>query len=238
MDPVVIFRHVDCEGPGYLAEVLAHRRIPFEMVRVDAGEAVPARPRAAGLVFMGGPMSVNDDLPWIEPELALIRRAVEAGTPVLGHCLGGQLIARALGAEVGPNPVKEIGWLPVATVEGAADAPWIAGVAPELSAFHWHGETFSLPAGATHLFASDHCPNQGFAVGSGVLALQFHVEMTVELVREWVARYGEELAGAAGSPAVQPPERILEDLDRRVGTLHEVADVLYDRWLAAVVGGR
>lgn len=235
MDPVIIFRHVDCEGPGYLAEVLRARAIPFELVRVDAGEPVPEAPAAAGLVFMGGPMSVNDDLPWVHQELALIRRAVGAGVPVLGHCLGGQLIARALGAEVGPNPVKEIGWHPIATVEAAAGAPWIAGVAAELEGFHWHGETFALPDGASHLFASDHCAHQGFALGSGVLALQFHVEMTAELVREWVQRYAEELAASVHSPAVQTPEAILEDLDRRVAALHGVADVLYDRWLAAVV---
>ncbi|MDZ7750580.1 MAG: type 1 glutamine amidotransferase [Gammaproteobacteria bacterium] len=234
MDPIIIFRHIDCEGPGYLGRVLEDRGLPSHMVRVDAGEPVPRQPRASGLVFMGGPMSVNDDLPWVRDELALIEAAAAAGVPLLGHCLGGQLIARALGAEVTANAVKEIGWHEVYAAASAGDNPWLEGLPERFPAFHWHGETFGLPANAQHLFASHRCPHQGFALGNTVLALQFHVEMTAELVREWIERYRQELTTAAGSPAVQTPEAMAADLDARIDALHGVADALYGRWLEAV----
>ena len=120
MKPLYIFRHIDCEGPAYLAEVLARRAIPWQLIAIDAGDSVPPSiDGCSGLVFMGGPMSVNDDLPWIEHELDLIRLAQDAGMPVLGHCLGGQLICKALGGAITANPVREIGWHPVRRSETA-----------------------------------------------------------------------------------------------------------------------
>ena len=111
MKPVAIFRHSESEGPGYFATYLEAHRTPWALIRIDRGEPVPRDPSPfAGLVFMGGPMSVNDTLPWIAPVLDIIGRAVREDIPVLGHCLGGQLIARALGGVVAKNPVKEIGW--------------------------------------------------------------------------------------------------------------------------------
>src|SRR5687768_3370599 len=111
MKPVAIFRHFPTEGPGYFATYLDRRAIPYRLIKIDQGEPVPSRPAAfSGLVFMGGPMSVNDDLPWINGVLKLILSGVEEDIPVLGHCLGGQLIAKALGGVVSRNPVKEIGW--------------------------------------------------------------------------------------------------------------------------------
>jgi GMP synthase-like glutamine amidotransferase len=111
MLPVAIFRHAVVEGPGYLADFLDERAIPWQLIAIDANDAVPPSVSTySGLVFMGGPMSVNDDLPWIAGELDLIRDAVAQGVPVLGHCLGGQLISKALGGVVSKNPVKEIGW--------------------------------------------------------------------------------------------------------------------------------
>ena len=110
MNPVAIFRHAPTEGPGYFATYLDRQAVPWRLLKLDAGEVVPADPRMfAGLVFMGGPMSVNDDLPWIAPVLRLIRDGVDADVPVLGHCLGGQLMSKALGGAVSRNPIKEIG---------------------------------------------------------------------------------------------------------------------------------
>ena len=111
MKPIAIFRHAPSEGPGYLADFLDARNLPWQLIRIDAGEPVPADARQfSGLVFMGGPMSVNDPLPWVESALTLIRDAVARDIPVLGHCLGGQLMTRALGGSVTKNAVKEIGW--------------------------------------------------------------------------------------------------------------------------------
>lgn len=234
MEPLWIFRHVDCEGPGYLADVLETHRIPWRLIAVDQNEAIPASIEGcAGLVFMGGPMSVNDPLPWIEPELGLIRAAAQAGKPVLGHCLGGQLISKALGGQVGPNPVREIGWHPVDRAHTAAAADWLGALPARFEAFHWHGETFSLPPGAQPLLSNEHCPHQAFAMDS-ILALQCHVEMTEELVREWVARYADELR--TPTPSLQSPEQITADLPNRISVLQQHADTLYRRWLQPLLG--
>jgi GMP synthase-like glutamine amidotransferase len=230
MKPIFIFRHIACEGPGYLAEVLTRRDIPFRVVTVDQGEEVPDTIQgASALVFMGGPMSVNDDLPWIPNELRLIRQASESGMPLLGHCLGSQLIARALGATVGPNPVKEIGWLPVVAESNEAASLWIDDLPSSFEVFHWHGETFSLPEGVTPILHSAQCTHQGFVTERG-LALQCHIEMTAELVREWSDLYRDEIASPG--PTVQGYETIRENLDARVTALHRIADVLYEQWLS------
>jgi GMP synthase-like glutamine amidotransferase len=179
---------------------------------------------------MGGPMSVNDPLPWIPGVLKLIRAAVAAGVPVLGHCLGGQLMSKALGARVTRHRVKEIGWLPVTTVDSAASREWLNGLPPRNEVFHWHGETFEIPDGATHILRSRHCRNQGYVIGNS-LALQCHVEMTPEMVRTW-ARDGErEIATAGPSATVQRRAQMLTSLAPRTAALHRIADALYTRWI-------
>lgn len=231
MNPVLIFRHFPTEGPGYCATFLERHGIAWRLVRIDAGDAPPASAAGcAGLVFMGGPMSVNDGLPWIAPVLALIRDAVARGVPVLGHCLGGQLMAKALGGVVTPNPVKEIGWGEVAASDNADARHWFGHAAPRFLSFHWHGETFSVPPGATHLLKSAHCANQGFALGPH-LGLQCHIEMTAEMIAAWCASGAREIARAAASPGVQPAAEIRTRLDERLPRLHAVADGVYARWI-------
>ena len=234
MKPVAIFRHARSEGPGYFATFLDQKSIPWRLLAIDEGEAMPQDAQTfSGLVFMGGPMSVNDDLPWIPPVLALIRQAVSAGVPVLGHCLGGQLMAKAMGGVVGPNPVKEIGWGKVVVAENTEARAWLGEVS-EFTAFHWHGETFSLPPGATAILSSAYCPNQAFVTG-GNLALQCHVEMTAEMVKEWCAIGADEIAAAASSPGVQPVEVMAQDLPRRISDLNRVAGQLYRHWVEGLV---
>lgn len=231
--PVIVFQHARHETPGYFAEFLAERGVPLRVIHGYTGEAIPADPSVArGLVFMGGPMSVNDPLPYLQQELALIRRAFEAGVPLLGHCLGGQLIAAALGGAVTRNPVTEIGWFPVRRVDSTPAAQrWAQGTPHEFEAFHWHGETFSLPAGAELIWSSDACAHQAFAVGERVLAMQCHVEMTTELVRLWARVGADELRSPGG--AVQSAEAMVVRLDARVQGMKQVACTLYNRWLEA-----
>ena len=233
MKPVAILRHSATEGPGYCARYLDAHRIPWRLLKVDAGDAVPGDPDSwSGLVFMGGPMSVNDDLPWIGQELALIRQAVEQGVPTLGHCLGGQLMAKALGGSVSRNPVKEIGWGTVSVPEAALAQRWFGGIR-EFLAFHWHGETFSIPPGATRVLENANCANQGFALGKH-LGMQCHVEMTEELVKAWLESGADEMRASAASPAVHKPEEIERDLRNRLEALNEVANRIYDRWTAGL----
>lgn len=230
MNPVAIFRHARTEGPGYLAEYLDRRGIAWQLFRLDEGEPVPAQPEGfSGLVFMGGPMSVNDDLPWIPGVLGLIRAAVRQQIPVLGHCLGGQLMAKALGATVGSNPVKEIGWGRCEVTDHPVARDWL-GDLKDFESFHWHGETFTLPDGAVRILSSSYCENQAFALGPH-LGMQCHVEMTEDLVRLWCRGGAEELEASLASPGVQAPEVIQSELAPRVARLHRVADRLYDRWV-------
>ena len=229
MRPVAIFRQSPTEGPGYFAAYLEAQRIPWRVVRLDQGEPVPTDPRAfAGLVFMGGPMSVNDDLAWIPAELELIRRAVDAEVPCLGHCLGGQLMSKALGGEVTRSPAREIGWGMVQVADDPVARHWF-GELREFLSFHWHGEMFTIPRGATRILGSPYCANQAFALGRH-LGMQCHVEMTADLIRTWYADAGEEVRRHAG-PSVQTPEQAEERLEERVRELNGVAARLYDRWV-------
>lgn len=231
MDPVLIVRHAPTEGPGYFATFLDRHGIPWKLVRIDAGDAVPdSLNGVSGLCLMGGPMSVNDELPWIPPMLALIRQAVAAGVPVIGHCLGGQLMAKALGGAVGRNPVKEIGWGDVRVTNAEAARPWLGDAPDPLPAFHWHGETFSIPPGATRILESAWCPNQAYVLGDRHIGMQCHVEMTPELIASWCDNGADEIA-ASDSPAVQQPAAMLADVAVRTARLHVLADKIYSRWI-------
>lgn len=241
MKPLRIFRHHPNEGPGYLAEYLDARGVPYELVCLDQGEAVPPRvDDVAGLVFMGGPMSVNDDLPWIAQELSLIRRAAQAGLPVLGHCLGGQLISKALGGTVTPNPVKEIGWhpvwrAPVTAMQGEAELHGLTALPDPFEVFHWHGETFTFPHGATPLLEGRHCANQGFVIGK-MLALQCHIEMTEAMVKDWIEHGQADIASPSAS--VQSAREMTLDLTAKVAKLHSVAEIIYSAWLKTLSVGK
>lgn len=232
MKPVVVFRQALVEGAGYLGTLLDEKGIPWQMVRIDQGEPIPSSVSSySGLVLMGGPMSVNDHLPWIPPLLSLIRASIAQDIPVLGHCLGGQLMSKALGARVYPNPVKEIGWGLTEPKRIPEAQAWF-GVS-SLEVFHWHGETFELPAGATHLLSSQHCENQAYVIGKH-LAMQCHIEMTEEMVKTWCAVGADELADALGSPGVQPPRIMQQNLPARIQALNRVARPVYERWIAGL----
>lgn len=165
----------------------------------------------------------------IAPLLELIREADKYAIPLLGHCLGGQLISKAFGAVVSKNPIKELGWGEVAVNANEAAKKWF-GEIEKFNSFHWHGETFSLPQGATHLLASAYCTNQAYTIGKH-LALQCHIEMTAEIVQKWCDEGVDELAEAKTSPAVQQAEVMLQNLSADCFALNKVAKQLYTQWL-------
>ena len=229
MKPIAIFRHSPGEGPGYFATFLDRHSLPSTLFRVDDGVSPPPTSgEFSGLCFMGGPMSVNDSLPWIPPTLELIREADDKGIPVIGHCLGGQLMARALGGTVARNPVKEIGWGEVEATPEAVD--WL-GDTSSFEAFHWHGETFSIPPGATRILRSTHCANQAFVRGPH-LAMQCHVEMTDSMIGAWCRQWAAEKA--APSSSVQTPEQMQEGMEVRLAAMRAVADRLYEKWITGL----
>jgi GMP synthase-like glutamine amidotransferase len=234
MKPLRVFRHIACEGVGHLCAFLARRDIPYEVVCIDRGVTVPSRlDDVSGLVFMGGPGSVHDPLPWVAAELALIRRALERGTPMMGVCLGGQMIAKALGAEVRRGASMEIGWHTLERLPSAAGSPWLAGLPERFQAFHWHAWTFEVPAGATPLLRSACFENQAFAVDQA-LAMQFHLEVTARMIKDWSIRYCSDLA--ADSSCIQNAASIQHAVEARVRRLHSIGDVLYGRFLARLSG--
>jgi GMP synthase (glutamine-hydrolysing) len=184
----VLLQHVPYEGPGALAPAIRETGADLQLVRLDEGDVVPSPDdigAIAGLVVMGGPMGVHDDLPWLAPERALLRAAVESGHPVLGVCLGAQQLAAALGAEVvaGPEPECGVGEVHL-TPAALSDAVFGAAPTP-LPCVHWHGDTFALPDGAVRLAGNEAYENQAFRVGARAYGLQFHVEVTGSLVAHW-----------------------------------------------------
>ena len=232
MKPVAIFRHIPSEGPGYFATYLDAHSIAWKLVKIDAGEAVPASAgEFSGLAFMGGPMSVNDELPWIPGALRLIRAAAQEGVPVLGHCLGAQLMSKALGGTVGPNPQKEIGWGRVDVADNEQARAWF-GETRSFLAFHWHGETFSIPPGAACIASSPYCGNQAFVLDRH-LGLQCHVEMTPEMVRSW-CQSGKREIERSSCATVQPVSEIESQLQPRISVLNRVAGRLYERWISGL----
>jgi GMP synthase-like glutamine amidotransferase len=229
MKPVAIISHAAIEGPGYLAEFLDASNIPWQLIEIYAGDFVPKSVAAySGLVLMGGPMSANDDLPWIAQELELIRDAVQQDVPVLGHCLGAQLMSKALGGIVSGNEVKEIGWGEVRVSDNAR--LWFGDV-KAFQAFHWHGETYTLPQGAAHLLSSSHCINQGYSIGRH-LALQCHIEMTAGMVDTWCEAGSDEIAASCDSPAVQSAQTMQQQTSIHLPQLRLVAEQLYGVWAA------
>ena len=236
MRPIAIFRFSPTEGPAHFADWLDEHGLPWQLVPLDEGARVPFDAKAfSGIGMMGGPMSVNDGLGWTEPLNALLRDAVAADIPVIGHCLGGQLLAQALGAAVTRAPAAEIGWLDVAVCDERARHDWFGGRG-SFTTFEWHYDAFALPAGATRVLTNAFNANQAYVIGERHIGFQCHIEMTRELTETWLATGAGELP-ASSSPAVQSAADIRRDIDARLANLHAVAGDVYARWAQGLTRG-
>jgi GMP synthase-like glutamine amidotransferase len=227
---VHVLQHVPFEGLGSMEAWLSARGDTVAWSRLFAGEALPAPGDADLLVVLGGPMSVNDEdrYDWLAPEKRCVAEAIAAATPVLGLCLGAQMIASALGAKVYPNREREIGWHPVERLAGARASTWSQVLPARIDAFHWHGETFDLPPGAVHLVRSAGCERQAFAIGERVLALQFHLETTPASARALIEHCPGDLAPG---PFVQAPDAILAE-PARFARIHAAMATVMERFAA------
>jgi GMP synthase-like glutamine amidotransferase len=194
-----VLQHADHEGPGTIARWASDREHTLVVTRTDRASAFPSLESFDALLVLGGPMSVNDErgCPWLVAEKDLIRRAIAADKRLLGICLGGQLVAEALGGKVINAPQKEIGWFPIELTEEGKTHPFFAGLPSRCEVVHWHGETFSLPSGSVRLARSPACANQAFAWKSRVLALQFHPELAPEQLELWIESGSDELVPGA-----------------------------------------
>jgi GMP synthase-like glutamine amidotransferase len=229
MKPVAIFRFSPGDEPGRFAQWLDANRRPWRLYALHDGEAVPASASAfAGIGMMGGPMSVNDALPWVAPMNSLLRDAVDRGVPVIGHCLGGQLLAKSLGATVGRARTTEIGWIDVQVSDPRIAGEWFGG-RERFTTFEWHYEAFTLPEGAQRVLTNAFNENQAYVIDGRHIGFQGHIEMTAEIARSWIALSSDELPAQA-TAATQPASEILRNLETRVGALNAVADDVYARW--------
>jgi GMP synthase (glutamine-hydrolysing) len=224
---VLAFRHIPMEHLGFIADALDSHQIEYEYVDLYRRSRAAIR-EADALIFMGGPMSANDELPYIRDELDLIREAVSLRKPILGVCLGAQLIAKALGALVYANRVKEIGWYPVHWTDAAAEDPVHEGLFGSDVVFHWHNETFDLPPGAELLAYSDACRNQAYRAGENIYGLQFHLEATPEMVADWL----QQDANCGDCREVTIPL----DPHTNCVRLKELAALIFGRWCDRVTG--
>jgi GMP synthase (glutamine-hydrolysing) len=230
MKPIAIFQHDPLQRPGYLLEFLDELSIPARVIRPCEGDDVPRSSRFfSGIVILGSDASVNDPAPWIERELRLTGDAISCDIPVLGHCFGGQLMARSLGATVQKSACANIGW---SNLHLTPAGRRIFGDVPQVHAFNWHYESFTIPQGATRTLFGEHCLNKGFVLGKH-LAFQGHFEVTEDIVRSWCAAHRAELSKARG-PAVQREGEILSCLPERVAAVHVAARSAYASWLAPI----
>jgi len=232
MKPVLILQHLNHDGPAYLRAWLQREQVPHVVFNTEAGQDFPDHVGDYGaLAILGGEMSANDPLPSLRQAERLILDAVDAGRPVLGHCLGGQLVARALGAAVGKSPAPEIGWHRIQVRAGQGGEDWF-GDAAEALVFQWHYDSFELPAGARWLAESDACPHQAFSLGPH-LAMQFHVELDETKLRAWAAAHDPRFIAASEAATVQPASAMLERAADRLANQQRLADRIYARWLSA-----
>lgn len=232
MKPVLILQFMADDTPAYLGTWLQRAGLPAD-IRLAGVAHFPERLDGfRALALLGGPMSVNDDLPYLRDAERLIAAAMAAGVPVVGHCLGGQLMARTLGARVQASPAPEVGWHTMQCIASAPCDEWFGPDATQ-AVFHWHYEAFALPPQATLLASSPQCPHQAFALGPH-LAMQFHVEVDVEKVGAWCDQPDAQYSSACRTePTVHRPERIRAETAKFIERQQRLADRIYRRWIAS-----
>jgi GMP synthase (glutamine-hydrolysing) len=229
---VLVLQHIACEPPGVYEDVLRERGATLQRVELDEGEPLPDPGGIDAIVCMGGPMSATDDveLPWLADEKAYSADAVRDGVPFWGVCLGVQLLAASLGARVFPGSAPEVGVLPVQVTEEARSDPVFSVLPDEFLTLQWHGDTFDLPPGAVRLAGSPAYPNQAFRVGASAYGVQFHVEVSPSLAREWadVPEYAAALERVLGPGAL---DDLVGSLDEHAEEMLGQAAQLFERWL-------
>ena len=218
---VLAFRHGPSDDLGLIRNILDARGITCECADLYKASPDSAVPDADALIVLGGAMSANDEFVFLHREIEIVRDAVRTGKPALGICLGAQLIARALGAKVYPNFHKEIGWVPVDFTDAARSDPLFRGLTSEVI-FHWHGETFDLPQGASLLASSAACRHQAYRVGDRIYGFQFHLEVTPEIISQWCV---EDEAACGAREATEP----IDPYAHSAGAEH-LAQTVFGRW--------
>lgn len=233
MKPVLILQHLSGDGPAYLGLWLQRRGLSFDLRNAEAGQDFPAHMDGhSALAILGGEMSANDPLPSLRRAELLVLDAMARGRPVIGHCLGGQLMARALGARVQRSPQPEVGWHAIKLFDTPQTRDWF-GEADRATVFQWHEEAFELPPGAVDLAGNAACPHQAFAIGPH-LAMQFHVEVDEEKLHRWSLLDSEAYqAQQRAHDTVHGGAAMREAMAVQLPLQQALADRIYARWWAA-----
>lgn len=235
MKPVLVLQHLDDGGPGFFCEFADQAGVTVQVVRPDLGQPLP-EPRDLAkflaVCICGGTQCANDPDPWIAREIDLIRAAADTSLPVIGHCLGGQMISKALGGEVQRDAVTEFGWQRLLPTVNDLSRSWLGPDTEPLFAMQWHYDICTLPPGATPLLRGEHWHNQAFVAGN-ILAMQFHVEMTERQIRHWVTDLRDLIPERA--PGVQSADEVLEQMPRFLPASRKLAFRLYQTCLNEVL---
>jgi GMP synthase (glutamine-hydrolysing) len=232
---VIVLQHIRCETLGTIADALDTKGVEANYVRSFKGDRIPSDlGDSKGLIVMGGPMGVYEqDLhPFLREELQLIESALRHERPILGVCLGSQLLAAALGAQVKKNTTKEIGWYPVNLTPSGREDPLWSGAVPSFMGFHWHGDVFDLPRGAVSLASSALTPCQAFRYDRKVYGLLFHMEVTAEMIRAMVETFEDELQQEKING-----QALTGEAAEHLGGLQQIGASVYQRWADLVVAG-
>lgn len=231
MKPVAVLQYYVHDGVGFFGEHLRHRGVPMQVFELFNGHTAPASLGAfAGLCVLGGPMSVNDEWAPLREGERLILEGLRADVPVFGHCLGAQLMSRALGGRVSAAPHAEIGWWPVDMRDDPLARHWLDR--PTFPVFQWHSESFSVPPEARLIATGAHCHRQAFAIGALHIGVQFHCEIDRPKIESWLKpAESKDIDRFAGSPAVQQPDAIRQATDAYLAEGQRTAAHMYDRWL-------
>jgi GMP synthase (glutamine-hydrolysing) len=234
MAKIVVLQHHPAETLGAIADALESAALAWQYIRVHDGQPIPQSIKGAGgLIVMGGPQTVYqlDKYPYLRDEMRLIEDALNADKPIVGVCLGSQLLAAALGAKVYRGEHREIGWYPVRLTAAAANDRLLRGIATEFTAAHWHSDVFDLPSGATALASSGLTPLQGYRYGDKAYGFLFHAEMTEEILSALVAEFGDGLKriGLDG-------DAIVDETPRHMAQLGQIAATVFGRWAAPIQG--
>ncbi|HHT9125489.1 MAG TPA: type 1 glutamine amidotransferase [Candidatus Brocadiia bacterium] len=210
---VLFIKHIDIEGPGTIADFLESNNVPHRTINPFKGDTYPDDPKTcSAIVSLGGPMNVYEEekYPFLKLEDSFLRDAVRKEVPILGICLGAQLLAKACGAKVEKAKAKEIGWYKIPLTSKGKKDPLFRGIDNELNVFQWHGDTFNIPDGGVRLAESNICPNQAFRYGKNAYGIQFHVEVTKQMIQEWIEAYKGELDTLKG---IVYPKKLIKESD-------------------------
>ncbi len=235
---VLIIKHVDMEGPGLIEDCLKEQRVSYRILNLQSEFHLPKPGDLKGVVILGGPMNVyeEDRYPFLREEDLFIKEVIQRGKAILGICLGAQLMAKALGARVSRAPLKEIGWYDVSLTKVGAEDPFFCKLPKTFPVFQWHEDTFEIPHAGKLIATSNPVSHQAFRYGENAYGLQFHLEVTEDMIRDWMTTYEEEF-DESKTPLL-PKLKILSETEKKIGTYKERGRNFFKNFLAEIADRR